>query len=152
MFRGSSSVNLDAKGRLAMPSRYRQELDERCEGQMVITIDLHDPCLCLYPLSEWERVEAQISRMSSMLPEARRLQRLLVGNAIDVELDGSGRMLIPPQLRARAGLDKHVALVGMLHKFQIWDEQKWSEQFEQDISFVQGNEIPEELRNLVCKS
>ena len=76
MFRGSSSINLDAKGRLAMPSRYRQELDERCEGQMVITIDLHEPCLCLYPLDEWEPVETQIRSMSSMLPEARRLQRL----------------------------------------------------------------------------
>ncbi len=149
MFRGSSSINLDAKGRLAMPSRYRQELDERCEGQMVITIDLHEPCLCLYPLHEWARVETQISRMSSMMPEARRMQRLLVGNAIDVELDGSGRFLVPPQLRARVGLDKHVALVGMLHKFQIWDEEKWQAQFEQDMSFVQHNDIPEELRNLV---
>lgn len=149
MFRGSSSINLDAKGRLAMPSRYRQELDERCEGQMVITIDLHEPCLCLYPLHEWERVEAQISRMSSMMPEARSLQRLLVGNAIDVELDGSGRFLIPPQLRARVGLDKHVALVGMLNKFHVWDEEKWQAQFEQDISFVQQNDIPDDLRNLV---
>lgn len=149
MFRGSSSINLDAKGRLAMPSRYRQELDERCEGQMVVTIDLHEPCLCLYPMDEWDRVETQIRSMSSMLPEARRLQRLLVGNAVDVELDGNGRFLVPASLRARVGLDKHVALVGMLNKFQVWDEEQWQAQCEQDISFVQQNDIPEELRNLV---
>lgn len=149
MFRGSSSINLDAKGRLAMPSRYRQELEERCEGQMVITIDLHDPCLCLYPLNEWQRVEAQIARMPSMRPETRRLQRLLVGNAIDIELDGSGRFLVPPQLRNLVGLDKHVALVGMGHKFHIWDEAKWQEQFEQDLDFMQQGEPSEELLNLV---
>lgn len=149
MFRGSSSINLDVKGRLAMPSRYRQELEERCEGQMVITIDLHDPCLCLYPLNEWQRVETQIARMPSMRPETRRLQRLLVGNAIDIELDGSGRFLVPPQLRNLVGLDKHVALVGMGHKFHIWDESKWQEQFEQDLDFMQQGEPSEELLSLV---
>ena len=149
MFRGSSAVNLDAKGRLAMPSRYRQELGERCEGQMVITIDLHDPCLCLYPLNEWARIETQVSRMPSMVAEARRLQRLLIGNAVDVELDGSGRFLIPPRLRELAGLDKHVLLVGLLHKFQIWDEQAWNQQFEQDMGVLTQEELPDELRNLV---
>lgn len=149
MFRGSSSINLDAKGRLAMPSRYRQELVERCEGHMVITIDLHEPCLCLYPQHEWERVELQISRMPSMLKETRLLQRLLVGNAVEVEMDGNGRFLIPAALRTHVGLEKHVSLVGLTHKFQIWDEATWNVQFEQDLEFVQQNEIPEELRNLV---
>ncbi|NLD15420.1 MAG: division/cell wall cluster transcriptional repressor MraZ [Gammaproteobacteria bacterium] len=149
MFRGSSSINLDAKGRLAVPSRYRQELEERCEGQMVITLDLHEPCLCLYPMQEWERIEAQISRIPSMRPEARSLQRLLVANAIDVELDGSGRLLIPPRMRAHAGLDKHVMLVGLSLKFQIWDEATWESRFEEDLDFIRQAELPEELQNLV---
>lgn len=149
MFRGSSLINLDAKGRLAMPSRYRQELDERCAGQMVITLDLHDPCLCLYPLQEWERIEAQISRIPSMRPEARSLQRLLVANAIDVELDGSGRLLVPPRMRSHAGLDKHVMLVGLSHKFQIWDEATWDGRFAEDLDFIRQAELPEELQNLV---
>ncbi len=149
MFRGSSSINLDAKGRLAVPSRYRQELEERCEGQMVITLDLHEPCLCLYPMQEWERIEAQISRIPSMRPEARSLQRLLVANAIDVELDGSGRLLIPPRMRAHAGLDKHVMLVGLSLKFQIWDEATWEGRFEEDLDFIRQAELPEELQNLV---
>lgn len=149
MFRGSSSINLDAKGRLAVPSRYRQELEERCEGQMVITLDLHEPCLCLYPMQEWERIEAQISRIPSMRPEARSLQRLLVANAIDIELDGSGRLLIPPRMRAHAKLDKHVMLVGLSHKFQIWDEATWESRFEEDLDFIRQAELPEELQNLV---
>lgn len=149
MFRGSSSINLDAKGRLAVPSRYRQELEERCEGQMVITLDLHEPCLCLYPMQEWERIEAQISRIPSMRPEARSLQRLLVANAIDVELDGSGRLLIPPRMRAHAGLDKHVMLVGLSLKFQIWDEATWEGQFEEDLDLIRRAELSEELQNLV---
>ncbi|MBS7325187.1 MAG: division/cell wall cluster transcriptional repressor MraZ [Thiopseudomonas sp.] len=149
MFRGSSSINLDAKGRLAVPSRYRQELEERCEGQVVITLDLHEPCLCLYPMQEWERIEAQISRIPSMRPEARSLQRLLVANAIDTELDGSGRLLIPPRMRTHAKLDKHVMLVGLSHKFQIWDEATWNNQFAEDLDFIRQAELPEELQNLV---
>ncbi len=150
MFRGSSAINLDAKGRLAMPSRYREELAERCEGRVVLTIDLAEPCLCLYPLSEWERIETQLARMPSMLEETRRLQRLLIGNAVDLELDGSGRFLIPPRLRDYAGLDKHTLLVGLLHKFQIWDEAAWSRQAEQDLARLQQPaELPDELRGLV---
>ena len=93
MFRGSSAINLDAKGRLAMPSRYRDELIERCEGQMVITIDLVDPCLCIYPLPDWEKVEEQLSQMPSLRAQTRQLNRLLIGSAVDLELDNSGRLL-----------------------------------------------------------
>lgn len=150
MFRGSSAISLDAKGRLAIPSRYREELDERCEGRMVLTIDLAEPCLCLYPMNEWSRIETQLSRMPSMLEETRRLQRLLIGNAVDLELDGNGRFLVPPLLRDYAGLDKKVLLVGQLHKFQIWDEGAWSQQAAEDLAALKRKgEMPEELRGLV---
>ena len=76
MFRGTSAINLDAKGRIAIPSRYRDELDERSEGRLVITIDLNSPCLAIYPLSEWERVETQLSRLPSMSEDVRRMTRL----------------------------------------------------------------------------
>jgi len=150
VFRGTSAVNLDAKGRLAMPSRYRDELDERSEGQLVITIDLADPCLCIYPLNEWERIEQELSRMPSLRPETRRLNRLLIGSAVDLELDGNGRLLIPTRLREHAKLDKRVILVGLLHKFQLWDEDTWNELLESDLAAIREPDyLPDDLMNLV---
>jgi len=99
VFRGANAVSLDAKGRLAMPSRYRDELDSRCNGQLIVTIDAVDPCLCVYPLDEWEQIEAKLRALPSLREENRRLQRLLIGNAVDLELDGSGRFLVPPRPR-----------------------------------------------------
>ena len=111
MFRGANAISLDAKGRLAMPSRYRDELVARCAGQLIVTIDAIDPCLCVYPLAEWELIEAKLRELASFREENRRLQRLLIGNAVDLELDASGRFLVPPRLREHAKLDKRVMLV-----------------------------------------
>ena len=150
MFRGSSAINLDAKGRLAMPSRYRDELIERCEGQMVITIDLVDPCLCIYPLPDWEKVEEQLSQMPSLRAQTRQLNRLLIGSAVDLELDNSGRLLIPVRLREQAQLTRQVMLVGQLNKFQLWDENKWNELLSADLEDIKHpDHLPEELMNLV---
>ena len=150
MFRGSSAINLDAKGRLAMPSRYREELIERCQGQLVITIDLIDPCLCIYPLPDWEVVETQLSQMPSLRPQTRQLNRLLIGSAVDLELDNSGRLLIPVRLREQAQLTKQVMLVGQLNKFQLWDENKWNELLSADLEDIKHpDHLPEELMNLV---
>jgi len=133
-----------------MPSKYRDELVERSEGQLVITIDLADPCLCIYPLTEWEKIEAQLSKMPSLRPETRRFNRLLIGSAVDLELDSSGRILIPTRLRERAKLDKQVILVGQLHKFQLWDENVWNELLESDLAAIQEPDyLPEDLMNLV---
>lgn len=106
MFRGANAISLDAKGRLAMPSRYRDELNSRGDGQLIITIDAVDRCLCIYPLPEWELIEAKLRELPSLREEARRLQRLLIGNAVDLEMDGSGRVVVPPRLREYARLDK----------------------------------------------
>lgn len=133
-----------------MPSRYREELIERCEGQLVITIDLVDPCLCIYPLPDWERVEAQLSQMPSLRSETRQLYRLLIGSAVDLELDGSGRLLIPARLREQAGLAKQVMLVGQLNKFQLWDEKEWNDLLSADLEDIKSpDHLPEELMNLV---
>ena len=88
MFRGANAISLDAKGRLAMPSRYRDELVSRSSGQLIVTIDAVDPCLCVYPLDEWEIIETKLRALPSLREENRRLQRLLIGNAVDLELDG----------------------------------------------------------------
>ncbi|MES2820632.1 MAG: division/cell wall cluster transcriptional repressor MraZ [Pseudomonadota bacterium] len=150
MFRGANAISLDAKGRLAMPSRYRDELVSRSAGQLIVTIDAVDPCLCVYPLPEWELIETKLRELPSLRDETRRLQRLLIGNAVDLELDGSGRFLVPPRLREYAKLDKHVMLVGQLNKFQLWDEGAWNAVAEADLAAIkQPGGLPDELRDLI---
>ena len=150
MFRGANAISLDAKGRIAMPSRYRDELFSRCDGQLIVTIDAVDPCLCVYPLPEWELIEAKLRDLPSLREETRRLQRLLIGNAVDIELDGSGRFLVPPRLRAHAGLDKHAMLVGQLNKFQLWNEDAWNALADADLAAIkQPGALPDDLRDLI---
>ncbi|HEY8330296.1 MAG TPA: division/cell wall cluster transcriptional repressor MraZ [Pseudomonas sp.] len=149
MFRGASAITLDAKGRLTMPSRYRDEFMARCAGQLIVTIDAVDPCLSVYPLTEWELIEAKLRELPSLREENRRLQRLLIGNAVDLELDAAGRFLVPPRLRDYAGLDKHAVLVGQLNKFQLWDENGWDARCAEDLKAIkEPGGLPDELRNL----
>lgn len=150
MFRGANAISLDAKGRLAMPSRYRDELGSRCAGQLIVTIDAIDPCLCVYPLSEWELIEAKLRELASFREENRRLQRLLIGNAVDLELDASGRFLVPPRLREYAKLDKRAMLVGQLNKFQLWDEDAWNAVADADLAAIkQPGALSDDLRDLI---
>ena len=133
-----------------MTSRYRDELVVRCGGQLIVTIDAVDPCLCVYPLPEWELIEAKLRDLPSLREETRRLQRLLIGNAVDIELDGSGRFLVPPRLRAHAGLDKHAMLVGQLNKFQLWNEDAWNALADADLAAIkQPGALPDDLRDLI---
>ncbi len=133
-----------------MPSRYRDELVARCAGQLIVTFDAVDPCLCVYPLSEWELIEAKLRDLPSLREETRRLQRLLIGNAVDIELDGSGRFLVPPRLRTHAGLDKHAMLVGQLNKFQLWNEDAWNALADADLAAIkQPGALPDDLRDLI---
>jgi MraZ protein len=150
VFRGANAISLDAKGRLAMPSRYRDELVSRCAGQLIVTIDAIDPCLCVYPLSEWELIENKLRELASFREENRRLQRLLIGNAVDLELDASGRFLVPPRLREYAKLDKRAMLVGQLNKFQLWDEDAWNAVADADLAAIkQPGALSDDLRDLI---
>ena len=124
MFRGGSTVNLDAKGRLAFPTRYRNDLVERCEGRVVLTVH-GDHCLMLYPAPDWEEIERKLVRLPNQDRRPRTLQRMLLGFATEIEMDKSGRILIPPRLREFAGLDKRVVLAGVGNKFEIWNEEAW---------------------------
>ena len=133
MFRGATTLSLDSKGRLAIPAKYRQALSLDCEGKMVCTIDIKQPCLLLYPLPEWQIIEQKLTRLSSMNPAERRLQRLLLGHADDCEMDKNGRLLISAPLRQHAGLEKKLMLVGQLNKFELWDEGAWHDQVAQDM-------------------
>ena len=150
MFRGATLVNLDSKGRLAVPTRYRELLVAESQGQMVCTIDLHQPCLLLYTLPEWEIIEKKLARLSSMNPLERRVQRLLLGHASECQMDNAGRLLLANTLRQHAGLTKEVMLVGQFNKFELWDEQTWYQQVRDDIDAEQSAQEPlsERLQDL----
>ena len=141
MFRGANAINLDTKGRLAIPTRYRQSLLDDCNGQLVCTVDNQQSCLLLYPLPEWEEIELKLIKLSSMIPAERRMQRLLLGHAAEGEMDKSGRILIPTPLRHHAKLSKEVMLVGQLNKFEIWDAETWAQQIEDYIDTERKGEF-----------
>ena len=126
MLRGATKVTLDAKGRLAIPTRYRERIAQRCDGHLVVTVD-KDYCLLLYPLPDWEDIERKLMRLPSLDKRARRLQRLMVGHAAEVELDGHGRILLSRELREFAGLEKQAVLLGQGNRFELWDEERWNE-------------------------
>lgn len=125
MFRGINSVNLDAKGRMALPARLREAISERGDSNLVVTIDTRERCLLLYPLMEWDVIQARLESLSNMRRNARLVQRLLIGHATDVELDGNGRLLLPAMLREYAGLSKKLVLLGQGNKIEIWAEDRW---------------------------
>lgn len=127
MLRGVHTLALDAKGRLAVPSRYRSVLQSLAENELVITIDTEARCLLIYPLPEWEVIQEKVAALSSFNKAARRIQRLLIGHATDVDVDGSGRVLVPPPLREYAQLDKKVVLLGQGNKFELWSEDLWAQ-------------------------
>jgi len=105
MFRGVQHINMDAKGRLAMPARQREPLLSQCEGALVATIDTQSRCLFIYPLPEWEQIEKEIQELPALKPAVKRFQRLVLGYATDLELDGNGRLLLPAPLREYAQLE-----------------------------------------------
>ena len=123
MYFGETAINLDAKGRLAIPSRYRDSLQEQCAGRLVLTYSAFDSgALWLYPEPEWERVRDEVTRLSTFNPGHRSLQRRLVGSATQLEPDGNGRIQLPLTLREVAGLEKRAVMMGMGSRFEIWNE------------------------------
>jgi len=148
MFRGISPLTLDSKGRLAVPARHREALARQCEGMLVVTVD-YDGCLLLYPLPEWEEIERKLVRLPSFNEHSRRMQRVFLGHATECELDGNGRVLLPPPLRAYAKLEKAVVLVGQGNRFEIWDEATWnSRRGEWLAAGVGGGNVPPEIESL----
>jgi MraZ protein len=143
VFRGISQLNLDVKGRLAVPARHRDALLERCAGHLVITADA-DRCLLVYPLPDWELIQQKLESLSNLDPRVRELQRRLIGFAVDVDMDGAGRVLISPALREYAQLDKAVVLVGQGKKFELWNKEHWEELVSRPGSFTPGG-LPTEL-------
>ena len=127
-FRGASELSLDAKGRLAMPARYRETLVDFCGGDIVVTIDYaRDKYLLVYPRPHWEVFQEKLMAWPNFDPDVRMVQRMMLGYATDTKMDGSGRILLTPALRKYAGLEKQVVLIGQNHRFELWNQDTWEE-------------------------
>ena len=140
-FQGATALTLDAKGRLAIPSRHRDALMAASGGQLVLTAHPHG-CLLLYPAPSWEPIRDKILKASSFDPRSAALKRMLVGNALDMELDSAGRLLVAPELRQHAKLDKAVRFVGLGAFFELWSEEGWLRQNEAAQAALDGHQPP----------
>lgn len=130
MFQGASALSLDAKGRMNIPARHRDALSVQCEGRITLTKHPHG-CLLLFPRPVWEQHREQIANWPM---SARAWQRIFLGNACDVEMDGAGRILISPELRNAVGLTREVMLLGMGSHFEVWDAAKLEESEAQAVA------------------
>jgi MraZ protein len=144
VFQGSQSINMDAKGRMAIPSKYRDVLTAACSGRLVVTANPYERCLNIYPEHQWRDVAATLSALPNAKKSVRRIQRLVLGNATELEMDGNGRVLLPAILREYAGLDKKLVLVGLNEKAELWSEESWNALLEEQ----DDDELAEELQGL----
>ena len=126
MFRGQFTHSIDAKGRVAVPSRFRDSLAASADNRLVLTPALFDPCIHVFPVRAWEEFEAKVAQMKQFDANAVRLRRLYVSAAVDCELDKQGRLLVPPQLREHASLAKEVLWAGVGNKAELWATERWS--------------------------
>jgi len=127
---GVNKLSLDVKGRMAIPSRYRSGLLDLCAGHLVITLDT-EKRIVIFPYNEWQEIEAKLVKLS-MNKAAVRIKRLYLGHAIECDMDKNGRINIPPYLREIVGLTKQIVLVGLTNKFEVWDEQSWEQEMQDD--------------------
>jgi len=116
---------MDEKGRLSIPSKFRELLSARGENELVLTD--FDSCLTAYPKGEWRVLEEKMKQLSMIQKDVRNFLRLFYSSATEVPLDPQGRILIPPQMRERARLDREVVLLGLLNKIEIWDKESWED-------------------------
>ena len=141
VFQGASSLNLDAKGRLSVPTRHRDALVQAASGQLTITLN-PDGCLMVFPRPEWESFR---ERIASLPVSAQWWKRVYLGNAQDVEMDGTGRVLVAPELRQAAKLSRSVLLLGMGNHFELWDKAI----YEQEQARAMQEEVPDALKDFV---
>lgn len=147
-FRGINSISLDEKGRFAIPKRYRESIADASENQMIATIDLHSACLLIYTQNEWETIERKLMALPNMDPQARLVQRMLLGYASEMEMDGQGRILLPTLLREHAKLGKQAILLGQGNKFELWSQEAWDQDRPDMLGQVQDLDVSGSLSTL----
>lgn len=145
MFLGSHAINMDAKGRMAIPTKIRESLTSFCGGRVVVTAHTEERCLLIYPENQWQEILPKLEALPSFNKKARRIQRLMIGYATQLEMDANGRVLLPPPLREYAGLEKKTMLIGQGQKLELWSEERWLDWLDDSGD---DDEIPEELHSL----
>lgn len=127
MFRGQFTHSVDAKGRISLPSRFREVVLRQGDPRLIVTPAPFDPCLHVYPLSSWEEFENKVSELPSLDPNIVRFRRLYVSAAVECELDKANRILVPPHLREQAGLAKEALWAGMGRLLELWSKPRFDE-------------------------
>jgi transcriptional regulator MraZ len=150
VFRGFNKISIDNKGRLAVPSRYRELISVQAENSLVITLNPLDRSLWLYPLPEWDVIEDKLADLSDFDKQSRRTKQMMRGYATDCQLDSQGRILIPKELRSYADLTKQAVIFGQGNKFEIWNEKAWEAQRGEWLETVGDDSVPtpESLQSL----
>jgi len=150
MFRGKSSLNMDSKGRLAIPSRYRARLQEMCEANLVATFSPNNHCVWIYPLPEWEVTEAKLIALPDFNKRVRQTKVAMLNHAEDCTLDSQGRIRLESSLIEHAGLVKEAVIFGQGNKFELWNEASWNIEHQEWLDSMgdDDDEIPEALSQL----
>ena len=150
MFRGFHTVTIDDKGRMAIPSRFRQRLKADADGQLVQTLNPLDRSLWIYPLQDWEEIETKLAALSEFDKRSRRTKQMMRGYACDSQMDSQGRILVPAELRDYAQLQKQVVILGQGNKFEVWDQVSWEKQRDIWLSQIDGQdeEASESLKSI----
>jgi transcriptional regulator MraZ len=150
VFRGFNKISIDNKGRLAVPSRYRELISVQAENSLVITLNPLDRSLWLYPLPEWDVIEDKLASLSDFDKQSRRTKQMMRGYATDCQLDSQGRILLPKELRSYADLTKQAVILGQGNKFEIWNEKAWEAQRDEWLETVGDDsaDTPESLQSL----
>lgn len=132
MFLGTTSLTLDAKGRVAIPARYRARLEEMCGGKLIISYNAYEKCLPIYPEDEWQRCMQNMDAVNDKSVKFAAYQRMLYSWTYEVDMDSNGRVLIPQVSRDEIGLEKNAFLIGHGKKFELWSEERWLQTREKD--------------------
>ena len=150
MFSGVNNINLDAKGRMAVPARHKDLLATDGVDQLMVTLAHRGNCLLVYPMPAWQVLEKRLMKLSDLNQSVYQLKQILLGHASQCGLDGSGRILIPPLLREHVEIDKRSSLVGMGNRLELWQEETWSAQRAESLSQIgeMDLESSEELAGL----
>jgi MraZ protein len=145
MFRGLHEYTIDQKGRVSLPVRFREVLSAQNDERLIITTSI-DPCLVAYPMAEWQAFEERLSKLPQFDPNVLKLKRLYVAGATECPVDKQGRLMIPPELREYAGLEKDLIFAGMVKTVEIWSKERWQQN--RDLAREQAADVAKALASL----